>query len=199
MGSGLGAHQGAGRRQGRIQAGGAEGRQGTAAQPGPPAEFMEGNQGSGLNQSLLLQLPDQAAVGIILKSHQACRQGLRFEGTLAPPVIEVQPAPLSQGLQHHVALLTGHLKHHITECDGLGIHLHQSPQPVVTVDHPEISGGIAHQGHGLAAQILPPFPAGFLGEIHLAAPHLRQTDAHLSGLQGGDAHLDQAVLAVGWG
>lgn len=160
---------------------------------------MKGNQGSGLDQALFLQLPDQAAVGIILKTQQARWQGLRFEGTLSPPVIEVQPAALSQGLQHHVPLVSGHLEHHVTEGDGLGIHLHQSPQPVVTVDHPEISGGIAHQGHGLAAQILPPFPAGFLGEIHLAAPHLRQTDAHLSGLQGGDAHLEQAVLAVGWG
>ena len=88
---------------------------------------MEGNQGSGLNQALLLQLPDQAAVGIILKTHQAGRQGLRFERTLAPPVIEVQPAALSQGLQHHVAVLTGHLKHHITEGDSLRIHFHQCP------------------------------------------------------------------------
>ena len=70
---------------------------------------------------------------------------------------------------------------------------------MVPVDHPELAGGIAHQGHGLAAQILPSLPAGFLGEIDLAAPHLRQTDAHLGGLQGGDAHLEQAVLAVGWG
>jgi hypothetical protein len=78
MGGGVGAHQGPGCREGRIQHGGVKGRQGSASQPGAPAKFVERDQGGGFDQALLLELPDETPVRIILEACEiwlAARQG----------------------------------------------------------------------------------------------------------------------------
>ena len=154
--SGARAGQGAGSRQGRLQTLGAERRQGAAAQPGAPAELVKRDQGRGGDHLLALELPHQAAVGIVLGAGEGAGQGRGGQRAEAAAVIEVQPAAAMQLLEHLMALAHLELQGHIAEGGGLRIELHQGPQAVMAIHHPQLTGGTAHQRGGLAAQITAP-------------------------------------------
>jgi len=158
---------------------------------------VEGDQGLGLDPSLLLELPHQAAVGIVLEVEQPARQGGGGLGSEAAAVVEVQPAPLGQFVQHRSPVVMLQIEHHIAEGLGVGIEFHQGPQPVMAIHHPMAAAGATHQGHGLAAQVALPLFDALVAEIRQAAAHLRQAHAHLCGLQDGDRYPQQLPTLLG--
>ena len=47
--------------------------------------------------------------------------------------------------EHNGGVRAGHLEGDIAKGRGLGVQLQQSPQTVVAIHHPELTGGTAHQ------------------------------------------------------
>ena len=88
---------------------------------------MEGNQWGGGQHPLLLQLPHQAAVGVVLQACELLGQGAGGLGPQAPAVIEVEPAALMQGSKHLLGVGAVELEHHVAEGGGAGFDLDQGP------------------------------------------------------------------------
>ena len=145
---------------------------------------MEGDQGRRRNHPFPLQFPDQAAVGIVLGIRELHRQGTGRKGTQAPAIKQVEPAHLAKDIQNLMGIAQGQIQGHIAKGRGVRVRLHQPPQPVVTIHHPEVAGLATHQGGGFLAQVPPPLLGAVLGEITLAATDLRHAHTHLGGAQG---------------
>ena len=62
-----------------------------------------------------------------------------------------------------------HLQHQLAKGTGGRIELQQAAQPMVAVHHPEGTAAVAHQGHGLALQVLEPLLKRIGAEVALAA------------------------------
>ena len=88
-----------------------------------------------------------------------------------------------QGFQHLVGILERQIQGHIAKGGGAGVLFHQSAQPVVAINHPEVAGLAAHQGGGFLAQVLPSLLRAVLSEIALAATDLCHAHTHLGGAQ----------------
>ena len=97
-----------------------------------------------------------------------------------------------------MGIAQGQIQGHIAKGRGSRVLLHQPPQPVVTINHPEVSGLATHQGGGFLAQVPPPLLGAVLGEIPLATTDLRHAHTHLGGAQGGKGNFQQLAVARGW-
>ena len=159
---------------------------------------MEGDQGGSFDHLLLFELPHEAAVGIVLEARELVGHGCGMQGPEPAAVVQVQPAPALQFGQHGVPIVGVQLEDHIAKRMGLGIHLHQGPQPVVAVHHPNGPALAAHQGNGFAAQVGASFLGVFVGKIFLPALHLGHTHAQLGWLEARNRHFQQLALGIGW-
>jgi len=155
------------------------------------------NQRGRIDAALLLELPDQAAVGVVLEVEQARRQGGGGQGAQSAAVVEIKPATPLQLLEHHAAVVGGEAQHQIAEGFGLGLQLHQRPQTVMAIHHPEGAIATAHQGHRFAAEVALALGVTFVGEVPLAAAYLRQAHAELGGLQIGHRHAQKFLTGRG--
>ncbi|CAI8323241.1 MAG: Uncharacterised protein [Cyanobium sp. ARS6] len=154
------------------------------------------NQTLWLDQSLLLEFPDEAAVGIVFKIKQGLGQFGGFPGTITATVIKIKPPPLLQGQEGGIAAFAVKLSDDVAVGGDLGIHLQQSPQAVVSIHHPEPSESVAHHGNRLAAQILETLPSAFIAEVPLTAPDFSEPNAHLRGLEITNPDFDQTPVIV---
>ena len=88
-----------------------------------------------------------------------------------------------QGLQHLMGIPEWQIQGHIAKGGRAWILFHQTPEPVVAIDHPEVPGLAAHQGGGFLAQVAAPLLGAVLGEVDLAAADLGHAHTHLGGTQ----------------
>ena len=120
-------------------------------------------------------------------------------GTSAAPIKQIKPSTPLKVLKHGLAIVDVQLFNHVAVGGDRWIHLQQSPQPMVTVDHPQRAAPVAHKRNRFGVQITLTLLLAVVEEIPLPAVHFGQSDAHLGGLQALHIDLEQREAVVGVG